>query len=600
MSFTRRLLFAFSIVSLLHFTCMVAVHASDCTVADPGDAGAGTLRDCLDNVATTDGDIVTIPAMTIQLTSGELYISHPLTIQGAGAVDSVIDASGNGNGRVFRVNTNTSGDVILQGLTIRGAHSDASGAGIYVLGTGLLRVQDSLVRDNEASIASMALDQGGGGIFVGGNALLVLQNSEVSENIVNGNGTGGGILSTSNLLLIESRIASNDALDTLAGVGGVDSKGVAQVLNSTFFENQGIFVGGGSFRSGFLLNMLFEGNLATTAGGGLALFGEISLHNAQFSRNRVLHGVGGGLYACGDNITVSNATFERNQALDGGHAGDGFGGGIFNCGVLELNNVTLFNNEAQGSGAAIANDVDATLTLLHGSVFANTADSDNGGATSGEGGGIFNRPGGSLDFANSIIAGNADLSGGGDDCFNLGILSAQGKNILQDPVGCEAIFSTLGAVENADPVFLGTLGENGGQATGQGGSQIILTLALDEGSPAVDRADSELCLEDDARAVQRPQGAGCDMGAYEWAPMPTPLPTESPATTPVPQASPEASSNPSVPGPAGGPSAQVSGGGCAFSGVDSEPDIFGLKALGMGIAVWIAFSRCRQMRSSRC
>lgn len=36
-----------------------------------------------------------------------------------------------------------------------------------------------------------------------------------------------------------------------------------------------------------------------------------------------------------------------------------------------------------------------------------------------------------------------------------------------------------------------------------------------EDSPAIDAADDEYCPETDSIGTPRPQGAGCDIGAYE-------------------------------------------------------------------------------------
>jgi hypothetical protein len=59
-----------------------------------------------------------------------------------------------------------------------------------------------------------------------------------------------------------------------------------------------------------------------------------------------------------------------------------------------------------------------------------------------------------------------------------------------------------------DPA-LGALADNGGPAA---------THALLEGSPAVDAGDPGPCPASDQRGVPRPQGPGCDVGAYERVP----------------------------------------------------------------------------------
>jgi len=53
---------------------------------------------------------------------------------------------------------------------------------------------------------------------------------------------------------------------------------------------------------------------------------------------------------------------------------------------------------------------------------------------------------------------------------------------------------------------IGPLGNNGGPTA---------THALLAGSPAIDAANDAACPVTDQRGVTRPQGAHCDIGAYE-------------------------------------------------------------------------------------
>jgi len=55
--------------------------------------------------------------------------------------------------------------------------------------------------------------------------------------------------------------------------------------------------------------------------------------------------------------------------------------------------------------------------------------------------------------------------------------------------------------------LLGPLQDNGGDT---------LTHALLPSSPAIDAGDADNCPATDQRGIPRPQGAGCDIGAYEF------------------------------------------------------------------------------------
>jgi hypothetical protein len=83
-------------------------------------------------------------------------------------------------------------------------------------------------------------------------------------------------------------------------------------------------------------------------------------------------------------------------------------------------------------------------------------------------------------------------------------LTSAGHNVFTDatcnPVGSDLVVASSG---------LGALAQNGGPTA---------TQALLPGSPAIDNADGALCPAVDQRGVPRPQGAGCDVGAFERTP----------------------------------------------------------------------------------
>jgi hypothetical protein len=159
------------------------------------DNGMLSLRQAIiDANATPKADTIALPAGTYTLTrpgageygclTGDLDISAPLTINGAGAGSTVIDA--NGLDRAFDVHSCT---VTLSGMTIRGGiasyvagQSSLLGEGGAILNSGTLTVANCVISGNSASI-------GGGGIFNGGT--LTVRNSVLSGN--SSSKYGGGI-----------------------------------------------------------------------------------------------------------------------------------------------------------------------------------------------------------------------------------------------------------------------------------------------------------------------------------------------------------------------------------------------------------------------
>ena len=112
------------------------------------------------------------------------------------------------------------------------------------------------------------------------------------------------------------------------------------------------------------------------------------------------------------------------------------------------------------------------------------------------------------DINSSIVAGN-DASEGPEV---YGVLTSKGYNLVQDTSACTIAGDTTGNIIGQDPL-LGPLRDNGGPTE---------THALLLGSPAIDAGSCQDAggnpVLTDQRGVARPQGAGCDIGAYELVP----------------------------------------------------------------------------------
>ena len=187
----------------------------------------------------------------------------------------------------------------------------------------------------------------------------------------------------------------------------------------------------------------------------------------------------------GGTLTLNNSTVSGNTA-DGS-------GGIINQGTLTVNNSTVSGNTAAGSGGGIRN-VGLLLTLNNSTVSDNSAVA---------GGGIR----GGATLKNTIVANNT--AGFGGDCS--GIITSAGHNLDSD--GSCGLTGT-GDIANGN-ANLGSLALNAPGTTA--------THALLPGSDAID-AGSPDCPPPatDQRGVARPQGAACDIGAYELVPHPHP------------------------------------------------------------------------------
>jgi predicted outer membrane repeat protein len=183
------------------------------------------------------------------------------------------------------------------------------------------------------------------------------------------------------------------------------------------------------------------------------------LINVTFSNNSAVRG--GGMYNNSSSPSLTNITFTGNSAVE-------IGGGINNSNSANptLTNITFSNNSAGINGGGIHNFISSPV-VMNTIFWGNTA--PYGGAQ------IYNFSGspGAAIVSDSIVQGGYP----------------GGTNII-----------------TADPK-LGALGDYGGS------TQILPIL---DGSSAINTANDTTCPATDQRGIVRPQGFGCDIGAFEY------------------------------------------------------------------------------------
>lgn len=438
------------------------------------------------------------------------------------------------------------------------------GGGIYNGFSRTLIVNGGTIADNRAGA--------GGGLFNEGTATLtdsnVRANAASGFLLNNGNGLGGGILNTDTLTLTNTTVTANGAFIG-GGVANISMSdvgvrvpsgaraaaiGTLTIRGGSISNNTASFYGGGianglsdpsvldvtgttiahNVAAGFSILLPISQGFQLTAGGngggigntGLATVRQVAFNGNSATSyggdNEFLAGAGGGAGNIGT-LTIDSSTFSGN-----GISGPGYGGGIANGILIRfaqvltvlrpsnnaslasvdtqliVSNSTFGSNNAPTGGGALFNVDDSAATLTNVTVANNQTGLLNSQLTNNTSPPPPPPPPvigqeASLSVQNSIVANNADYN-----CS--GTIVNGGYNI--DSAATCAFAAANNSLSNTDPK-LGPLALNALGTT--------QTYALQMGSPALDRVPSggAGCPAVDQRGVTRPQGPGCDVGAYE-------------------------------------------------------------------------------------
>jgi predicted outer membrane repeat protein len=459
-----------------------------------GFSGVETTRDQrnpVTNITVLSGDIDNndsqVPMITdLTTVTGNLTNSyHVVTGADNATLDGFTITAGNADGNWVGSTGNGGG--------LYNYHADPTLANIIFIGNrasaggGLSNTYSSPVLSFVTFDGNKATGFGGG-MFNYSNSSPALINVSFINNLAQ---EGGGMDNDhSNPILMDVTFSKN-GLTYSGGEGAGMSNYFSSpsLTNVAFRENSPAYLGGGMSNYGsdpFLRNVIFDKNSATAGGAGLNNHYSSGprLIDVTFSGNTTT-GAGGGMRnAYNSKPDLLSVTFHANSAIEGG--------AMYNLssGPL-LTNVTISGNTAD-YGGGIVNISHSTPSLTHVTVNNNTA------TTSGGGMYIYNDSPGST-IGNSIFWGNM----GGMQIENGSITLTVSNSIVQGGCPTNGICANVIAV---DPK-LGLLGNYGGST---------LTNPLSAESPAIDQGSDTICPATDQRGMARPQGANCDIGAYEY------------------------------------------------------------------------------------
>lgn len=492
---------------------------------------------------------------------GSVHLSNCSFINNAAAGGETKD----GGGAIY-----SNGDLVVRNceFTNNSAHRDGlfDGYGGAILSRGNLTVSNSEFTENSA-------DRGGGGILSDG--ALTITGSQFARNSAGGGGAilhdthetlkisnsgfrgneadeGGAISNRSSawISIIDSTFVDNSAsgwgsaimnkygrltvdagtfTGNSAGTGGsINNNSTAEIKDSIFHANtaeaaSAVFNGGSNLADMVISNSEFSNNSAQEFSGAImnGRGGTLTVNDSRFVGNSASSG--GAITNVGQMLSVTGSNFSNNSATGmDSDVGDsiierafvaGAGGGVLNLGPLNIADSSFVDNSA-GFGGAIFSLVD--LEVLNSTLARNTAVFGGGlyiyfsypsiatltqltvvNNSANEGGGItvafeaYEET--AFNLYNSLLARNT-----GGDC-SAETLSASGGNLIEDGA-CDPAISgdpKLGALVEPDD-----------------GSPAYYPLLPD--SPAIDAADPDHCSATDQTGTARPQGAACDIGAYEF------------------------------------------------------------------------------------
>ena len=413
----------------------------------------------------------TLSLAGLAVTDGAAHASTiAVTVTTDGGAGSLRDA-------ITQANTNPGPDIInlpagTYTLSIAGANEDANATGDLDImgGTTIIGAGSGSTIIDAAGIDRVFDVEGGP---------TVLTNMTITNGALPaaGGSSGGNVRQRFGAsLTIQDSIIS----DGSAAYGGA-ILGDTGALVITRTELVGNSVSGYPGNSG-IAGAIFKG------GGSLVLTDSLVTDNHADSNAVGIVYVTNGLGLSITNSTISNNTAESRIVVVEAQQAQNF--------AATFNHVTIANNTTVslgGGGAGLSVNLISPAVLpvtVTGSLFVN----NHTGATSS----------------------NCALSGNG------GPVIASGGHNLSDDATCTG-FTQPGDLNNNQLTTLGALANNGGPTR---------TLALVAGSSAIDAA-GDCTVTTDQRGVARPQGAACDIGAYEVDVVVSPTTTEA-ATTVAP------------------------------------------------------------------
>jgi hypothetical protein len=389
-------------------------------------------------------------------------------VQPTADFETIIDGGGNGgteDKNVIIISSLTSSSLSIDGLTIKNGYAYSTpGAGIYSYSSSPT-IKNCTISNNSTAFSSSLY---GGGMYFEFSSPQII-NCNISDNGAWGNG-GGIYITASSVSIINSKMAGNwGAWGAMGGAIFCSASSVVTINDSIINFNQ----------------------VSDGTGGGI--YADSS--SLQVINTAISHSGGGWGYGGGFALISIASILELNKCTISGNHMD-LGGGIY-CyfSAPDIINCVISNNRALRGGGIYC--VSSSPKIINSIITNNIAEGY-------EGGGIYCDDVSSPVIKNCILWGNSAYQNAGNQIYNAsGSAIVQYSNVDQDGYG-----NPDGSADSSGNIRLNPLFVDPGNND----------FHLQATSPCVDTGTDTGAPNDDKDGIPRPQSAGFDMGAYEYAP----------------------------------------------------------------------------------
>jgi PKD repeat protein len=492
-----------------------------------GFAGNETSRDQRDaaaHVATIDGqgerrgvvgaDNATLDGFTIARGQAHDYGGGMYNLAASPTVTHCVfsENAAQWGGAVF--NSGSSATLTQCAFTKNTAAESGYGGALFNSG-GASSIADCIFSENQAA---------SGGAICNSGAVAEITRCAFSHNAAL---EGGAVFNGARSSAAIAGCTFSDNAASAAGGGIYNSRAAALVMDCTFVHNTSNGTGAAIVNDNAaptIMDCTFSGNTAANDGGAMAnINASPAVKTCTFTENAA--GRDGGALFCSDGApTVAGCTFNENTGSAGG--------AVFTRNTAGEVTTSAFSKNSASQGAGMFNSAESSVAVSDCRFLENAADNNGGGVTNNNA---------SAAFTNCVFSKNTAPWGGG--MYNWGV-SATPTLINCSFSGNTALYAG-GGMRNASaaPAVVNSIfwGDEGGEIAGLEDRAVVVYSDIKDGyagagninadplfadpashdlrigfrSPCIDRGTPGGVPARDLLGVDRPQGAGVDMGAFE-------------------------------------------------------------------------------------